>query len=66
MPSDLSPGNNQDHGIMANSFTRIMSGRNTAVILASIGAGTLASGYVLSDNTAAVAAAERTRLYPPR
>ncbi|XP_031161764.1 creatine kinase U-type, mitochondrial-like isoform X2 [Sander lucioperca] len=50
---------------MANSFTRIMSGRNTAVILASIGAGTLASGYVLSDNTAAVAAAERTRLYPP-
>ncbi|XP_034728374.1 creatine kinase U-type, mitochondrial-like [Etheostoma cragini] len=51
---------------MANSFTRIMSGRNTAVILASIGAGTLASGYIFSDNTAAAAAAaERTRLYPP-
>lgn len=49
---------------MANSFTRMMSGRHTAVILASIGAGTLASGYLLSDHI--VAAAERTRLYPPR
>ncbi|XP_034397342.1 creatine kinase U-type, mitochondrial-like [Cyclopterus lumpus] len=48
---------------MANSFTRMMSGRHTAVILASIGAGTLASGYLLSDHV--VAAAERTKLYPP-
>uniref|UniRef100_A0A665T8L6 Creatine kinase S-type, mitochondrial n=1 Tax=Echeneis naucrates TaxID=173247 RepID=A0A665T8L6_ECHNA len=47
---------------MANSFTRMVSGRNTAVVLASIGAGTLASGYLLSDATAA---AERSRLYPP-
>ncbi|XP_077943269.1 creatine kinase U-type, mitochondrial isoform X2 [Gasterosteus aculeatus] len=56
-------GNNEDHTTMANSFTRMMSGRHTAVILASIGAGTLASGYLLSDHI--VAAAERTRLYPP-
>lgn len=41
----------------------MMSGRNTAVILASVGAGTLASGYLLSDSTAA---AERRKLYPPR
>ncbi|XP_076587914.1 creatine kinase U-type, mitochondrial-like isoform X2 [Chaetodon auriga] len=47
---------------MANSFTRMMSGRNTAVMFASFGAGTLASGYLLSDSTAA---AERRRLYPP-
>ncbi|KAK5870960.1 hypothetical protein PBY51_003864 [Eleginops maclovinus] len=47
---------------MANSFTRMMSGRNTAVILASVGAGTLTSGYFLCDNTAA---AERRKLYPP-
>ncbi|KAM4576483.1 creatine kinase U-type, mitochondrial-like [Odontesthes bonariensis] len=46
---------------MANSFTRMMSGRNTAVIMA-MGAGTLASGYLLSDSTAA---AERNKLYPP-
>ncbi|TNN47378.1 Creatine kinase S-type, mitochondrial [Liparis tanakae] len=49
---------------MASSFTRMLSGRHTAVILASIGAGTLASGYLLGDHV--VAAAERTRLYPPR
>ncbi|XP_053276854.1 creatine kinase U-type, mitochondrial [Pleuronectes platessa] len=48
---------------MANSFTRMMSGRSTAVLLASIGAGTLASGYLLCDSSAA--AAERRRLYPP-
>uniref|UniRef100_A0A8C4IEI6 Creatine kinase S-type, mitochondrial n=1 Tax=Dicentrarchus labrax TaxID=13489 RepID=A0A8C4IEI6_DICLA len=49
---------------MANSFTRMMSGRNTAtaVMLASVGAGTLVSGYLFSDSTAA---AERKRLYPP-
>uniref|UniRef100_A0A3Q3F1F6 Creatine kinase S-type, mitochondrial n=1 Tax=Labrus bergylta TaxID=56723 RepID=A0A3Q3F1F6_9LABR len=47
---------------MANSFTRMISGRNTAVILASIGASTLASGYLLSESAAA---AERKRLYPP-
>ncbi|XP_029295378.1 creatine kinase U-type, mitochondrial-like [Cottoperca gobio] len=50
---------------MANSFTRMMSGRNTAVILASVGAGTLTTGYLLSDNIAAAAAAERRKLYPP-
>lgn len=55
--------NNPDHVTMANSFTRMMSGRNKAVMLASIGAGTLASAYVFSDSTAA---AERKRLYPPR
>lgn len=51
---------------MANSFTRVMSGRNTAVVLASIGAGTMASGYLLSDSTGAAGASERKRLYPPR
>ncbi|XP_034026550.1 creatine kinase U-type, mitochondrial-like [Thalassophryne amazonica] len=44
---------------MANSFTRIMSRRSTAVMLASLGA---ASGYLLSDRTVA---AERRRVYPP-
>uniref|UniRef100_A0A3Q2W8N0 Creatine kinase S-type, mitochondrial n=2 Tax=Haplochromini TaxID=319058 RepID=A0A3Q2W8N0_HAPBU len=46
---------------MASSFTRVISGRNTAVMLA-MGAGTLTSGYLLSDN---MEAAERRRLYPP-
>ncbi|KAM9744432.1 creatine kinase U-type, mitochondrial-like isoform 1-T1 [Menidia menidia] len=46
---------------MANSFTRMISGRNAAVMMA-VGAGTLGSGYLLSDSTAA---ADRKRLYPP-
>uniref|UniRef100_A0A3P8TRY3 Creatine kinase S-type, mitochondrial n=1 Tax=Amphiprion percula TaxID=161767 RepID=A0A3P8TRY3_AMPPE len=45
---------------MANSFTRMMTGRNTAVMLA-VGAGSLASGYLLTESAAA---AERRRLYP--
>ncbi|XP_028852804.1 creatine kinase S-type, mitochondrial isoform X1 [Denticeps clupeoides] len=48
---------------MASSFTRMLSGRNAAVVLASLGAGTLASGYMLSDS--GVAAAERKKMYPP-
>lgn len=48
---------------MANSFTRVMCGRNKAVMMASLGAGTLASAYLLSDGAAA---AERKKLYPPR
>ena len=47
------------------SFTKMLSGRNTAVLLASLGAGTVATGYMLSDN-AALSAKERTKLYPPR
>ena len=48
---------------MATSFTRMMCGRNPAVIMASIGAGTLATGYLLSDSAAAT---DKKRLYPPR
>ncbi|KAL3062693.1 hypothetical protein OYC64_002485 [Pagothenia borchgrevinki] len=48
---------------MANSFTRMLSGRNTAVILSSVGAASLTSGYLLCDST--VDAAERRKLYPP-
>uniref|UniRef100_A0A8C4Z658 Creatine kinase S-type, mitochondrial n=2 Tax=Gadus morhua TaxID=8049 RepID=A0A8C4Z658_GADMO len=47
---------------MATQFTRMLAGRNTAVVLASLGAGTLATGYLLTDSTAA---AERRVLYPP-
>ncbi|XP_036384558.1 creatine kinase S-type, mitochondrial-like [Megalops cyprinoides] len=47
---------------MASSFTRILSGRNTAVLLASLGAGTLATGYALSDSAVAE---DRRKLYPP-
>ncbi|XP_031426425.1 creatine kinase S-type, mitochondrial isoform X1 [Clupea harengus] len=48
---------------MASSFTRMMSGRNTAVVLASIGASSLATGYLLTDS--GVTAQERMKLYPP-
>ncbi|XP_068594524.1 creatine kinase U-type, mitochondrial-like [Brachionichthys hirsutus] len=46
---------------MAIHFTHLISGRKAAVMLASLGAGALATGYFLSDSTAAV---ERKRLYP--
>lgn len=48
---------------MASPFARMMSGRNKAVMLASVGAGALTSAYLLSDSTIA---AERRRLYPAR
>uniref|UniRef100_A0A8C3A6C1 Creatine kinase S-type, mitochondrial n=1 Tax=Cyclopterus lumpus TaxID=8103 RepID=A0A8C3A6C1_CYCLU len=34
---------------MANSFTRLISGRNTAVLLAGLGAGTMATGFLLTS-----------------
>lgn len=50
---------------MASSFTRLMSGRGTAVLLASLGAGTMATGFLLSENSS-LAAEARKKLYPPR
>ncbi|XP_041937261.1 creatine kinase, mitochondrial 2a (sarcomeric) [Alosa sapidissima] len=49
---------------MASTFTKMLSGRNTAVLLASLGVGTAATGYMLSDN-AALSARDRSKLYPP-
>ncbi|KAG7252920.1 hypothetical protein CRUP_017287, partial [Coryphaenoides rupestris] len=47
---------------MATQFTRLLASRNTAVMLAGLGVTSLATGYLLSDSTAA---AERRKLYPP-
>lgn len=49
---------------MASSFTRLISGRNTAALLASLGAGTVATGFLLSDSS--LAAEAKKKLYPPR
>ncbi|XP_049326147.1 creatine kinase S-type, mitochondrial isoform X2 [Astyanax mexicanus] len=48
---------------MASTFTRMLSGRNTAVLMASLGAGTLGAGYLMSES--GVSAAEKKKLYPP-
>ncbi|KAM9447204.1 creatine kinase S-type, mitochondrial isoform 1-T1 [Clarias gariepinus] len=48
---------------MASTFTRMLSGRTKAMLMASVGAGTLASVYLM--NEFGVSAAERTKLYPP-
>uniref|UniRef100_A0AAV2MND1 Creatine kinase S-type, mitochondrial n=1 Tax=Knipowitschia caucasica TaxID=637954 RepID=A0AAV2MND1_KNICA len=50
---------------MANPISRLMSGRSSAVMLASVGlAGLgLASGYILTETR--VTAAERRRMFPP-
>ncbi|XP_046698142.1 creatine kinase S-type, mitochondrial isoform X2 [Silurus meridionalis] len=48
---------------MASPFTRMLSSRTTAMLMASVGAGTLASGYLMNDS--GVSAAERKKLYPP-
>lgn len=50
---------------MASSFTRFISGRNAAVLLASLGAGTMATGFLLGES-GSLAAEGRTKLYPPR
>ncbi|CAB1318267.1 unnamed protein product, partial [Coregonus sp. 'balchen'] len=49
---------------MASSFTRMMSGRNTAMLLASLGAGTMATCYLMTDSNI-LSAEERRKLYPP-
>ncbi|XP_074546235.1 creatine kinase, mitochondrial 2a (sarcomeric) isoform X1 [Halichoeres trimaculatus] len=49
---------------MASSFTRLISGRNTAALLASLGAGTMATGYLMSENSSLVAETKK-KLYPP-
>ncbi len=50
---------------MASSFTRLISSRNTAVLLVSLGAGTMATGLLLSEN-GSLAAEAKKKLYPPR
>ncbi|KAL4623214.1 creatine kinase U-type, mitochondrial-like [Arapaima gigas] len=49
---------------MASTFSRVLSSRKTAVLLASLCGGTLATGYVMSGSGSA-AVAERKKLYPP-
>ncbi|XP_060762965.1 creatine kinase S-type, mitochondrial isoform X2 [Neoarius graeffei] len=48
---------------MASTFTRMLSSRTTAMLMASVGAGTLASGYLMNES--GVSAAEKMKLYPP-
>ncbi|XP_072515754.1 creatine kinase, mitochondrial 2a (sarcomeric) [Salminus brasiliensis] len=49
---------------MASSFTKLLTGRNTSLLLASLGAGTIAAGYLMREN-AKISAAEKRKLYPP-
>ncbi|XP_043087584.1 creatine kinase, mitochondrial 2a (sarcomeric) [Puntigrus tetrazona] len=49
---------------MASSFAKVMSSRTTGLLMASLGAGAVATGYLLSDN-AAISADQRRKLYPP-
>uniref|UniRef100_A0A8C6WQK0 Creatine kinase S-type, mitochondrial n=1 Tax=Neogobius melanostomus TaxID=47308 RepID=A0A8C6WQK0_9GOBI len=49
---------------MANSFTRLISGRNRAVLLAGLGAGTMATGFLLSES-GSLSADTKKKLYPP-
>ncbi|XP_053085114.1 creatine kinase S-type, mitochondrial isoform X2 [Pangasianodon hypophthalmus] len=48
---------------MASTFTRMLSRRTTTMLVASVGVGTLASGYLMNES--GVSAAERKKLYPP-
>lgn len=50
---------------MASSFTKLLTSRNTSLLLASLGAGTIAAGFLMRDNLK-ISAAERRKLYPPR
>ncbi|XP_056314475.1 creatine kinase S-type, mitochondrial [Danio aesculapii] len=44
-------------------FSRVLSGRNSAVVAASLGAGALVSSYIMTES--GVSAGEKTKLYPP-
>ncbi|KAM8854168.1 creatine kinase, mitochondrial 2a (sarcomeric) isoform 1-T1 [Synchiropus picturatus] len=44
--------------------SRLISGRHTAALLASLGVGTMATGFLLSDSSP-LAADSKTKLYPP-
>ena len=50
---------------MASSFAKMLTSRNTGLLLASLGAGTIAAGYLMRDNVK-ISAAEKRKLYPPR
>lgn len=50
---------------MASTFTKMISGRTAGFLLASLGAGAAATGYLMSDS-AAISAEARKKLYPPR
>ncbi|XP_063067703.1 creatine kinase, mitochondrial 2a (sarcomeric) [Engraulis encrasicolus] len=47
------------------SFTKLLTGRNTAVLLAGLGAGTAAAGYMMGGDNATLFARDRSKLYPP-
>ncbi|KAL6472498.1 hypothetical protein MHYP_G00186860 [Metynnis hypsauchen] len=49
---------------MASTFTKLLTSRNTSLLLASLGAGTIAAGYLMREN-ARISAAEKRKLYPP-
>ncbi|KAK1176587.1 creatine kinase S-type, mitochondrial isoform X1 [Acipenser oxyrinchus oxyrinchus] len=49
---------------MASTFSRVLTGRRAAMLLASLGTGALATGYLMSDINYA-GAIERRKLYPP-
>ncbi|KAL7848151.1 hypothetical protein AOLI_G00228690 [Acnodon oligacanthus] len=49
---------------MASTFTKLLRSRNTSLLLASLGAGTIAAGYLMREN-ARISAAEKRKLYPP-
>uniref|UniRef100_A0AAR2KYX8 Creatine kinase S-type, mitochondrial n=1 Tax=Pygocentrus nattereri TaxID=42514 RepID=A0AAR2KYX8_PYGNA len=49
---------------MASTFTKLLTSRNTSLLLASLGASTIAAGYLMREN-ARISAAEKRKLYPP-
>ncbi|XP_016362496.1 creatine kinase S-type, mitochondrial-like isoform X1 [Sinocyclocheilus anshuiensis] len=49
---------------MASSFAKVMSSRTTGLLMASLGAGVVATGYLMSNN-AAISADQMRKLYPP-
>lgn len=50
---------------MAGSFQRLISGRGTGVLLAGLGAGTVAIGVMLNEK-GSLAAEAKNKMYPPR
>lgn len=53
-------------GRMASAFSKLLTGRNASLLLATVGTSALTTGYLLNRQNVCAEAREHHRLFPPR
>lgn len=53
-------------GRMASVFSKLLTGRNASLLLATVGTGALTTGYLLNRQNLCAEARGQHRLFPPR